>query len=276
MKRILIVDDDPGTRLLLARLLEAEGHEVTSAEDGVEALERLARESFDVLLVDLRMPRMGGLDLLARLRERGSTARAVVMTADDTPQNLLESVRRHAFRYFPKPVERQALLEAVNAALAAPTARPIEVISARPDWVELVVPCQVEAAERLQGFLARLDADLPQDVRDSVGLAFRELLMNAIEWGGQLDPERSVRIAYLRARRMLLYRIADPGKGFSIEDLPHAALGNPPDDPFRHLEVREQKAIRVGGFGLLMARALLDELIYNEAHNEVVLIKYLD
>jgi anti-sigma regulatory factor (Ser/Thr protein kinase) len=85
-----------------------------------------------------------------------------------------------------------------------------------------------------------------------------------------------VRIAFLRTRRMLLYRIADPGSGFRFEDLPHAAVSNPDGQPFTHMRVREEKGLRPGGFGLLLARKLVDELLYNEAQNEVVIVKYLD
>ena len=122
-----------------------------------------------------------------------------------------------------------------------PQARPIEVVSAKPNWVELIVPCDREAAERIQDFLARLDSDLPDAVRTQIGQAFRELLMNAIEWGGGLDPGKSVRISYLRARRMLLYRIADPGKGFTFEGLTHSAVDNPgPADGARPRHARRR------------------------------------
>ena len=124
--------------------------------------------------------------------------------------------------------------------------------------------------------MAHLDTDLAPDLRESIAYAFRELLLNAIEWGGRLDPERQVRISCLRAKRMILYRIADPGPGFELENLPHAAIGQPPDDPILHMQVREEKGIRPGGFGLLMVRASVDELLYNEKRNEVVFVKYLD
>ena len=123
--------------------------------------------------------------------------------------------------------------------------------------------------------MSHLETDLPEAVRESVGYAFRELLLNAIEWGGRLDPSRKVRIAYLRAKRMLLYRIADPGPGFSMDNLTHAAISHP-DNPIEHMEVRETKGLRPGGFGILMVKAKVDELIYNEQQNEVVFIKYLD
>jgi anti-sigma regulatory factor (Ser/Thr protein kinase) len=155
-------------------------------------------------------------------------------------------------------------------------ARAIEVVSARPDWVELLVPCQRVVVDRIESFMTHLEADLPVDVRESIGYAFRELLMNAIEWGGGLDPSHTVRIAFLRAKRMLLYRIADPGPGFNVEGLLHAAIGQPEDDPMAHTIVREEKGMRPGGFGILTVRATVDELLYNEKRNEVVFVKYLD
>jgi len=275
--KILVVDDDRTTRHLIALQLRGAGHSVAQAGDGKKALEKARREPFDLVVLDVWMPGMDGLELLEKLRELRPPPRVVMMTADDASETLLRAIQRHAYRYLSKPVEPAQLVEVVRAALAAgPEQRPIEVVSARADWVELLVPCERESAERIRDFLARLDSDLPEDVRTRVGQAFGELLMNAIEWGGKLDPTKTVRISCLRARRMLLYRIADPGQGFSFEGLEHSALANPPDRPTEHMLVREGKGLRPGGFGLLMTRQLVDELLYNEKQNEVVFIKYLD
>ena len=197
------------------------------------------------------------------------------MTSDDTPATLLQAVRDEAVEYLRKPVDPPAVVQLVRQVLERPAPRPIEVVSARPEWVELVVPCTREAVERVHGVVAHLDADLPADAREAIAYAFRELLMNAVEWGGKLDPKRTVRISYLRAQRMVLYRIADPGTGFRLEDLDHAAITHP-DDPVEHVAIRDRKGLRPGGFGLVMVRATVDELIYNEKRNEVVFIKYLD
>ena len=75
---------------------------------------------------------------------------------------------------------------------------------------------------------------------------------------------------------MILYRIADPGEGFRFDDLDHAAISNPEDNPVGHMEARMSKGIRPGGFGILMSQSLADELLYNKARNEVVFVKYLD
>lgn len=277
MKRILVVDDDRAIRSLLVEVLNTGGYTVGTAGDGVEGLEKLKEKRYDLMLLDIWMPKMTGLQVLAELQNEPHPPRVVVMTADNTPETMISAVREQAYQYIAKPFENHALLETVKTALTAkPEPAPIVVISARPDWVELLAPCDLDTAERIQVFLERLKADLPEDVRDSVGRAFRELLLNAMEWGGKLDPNRRVRIACLRAKRMLLYRIADPGSGFRLEDLPHAAVGNPPDQPFNHLKVREEKGLRAGGFGLAMTRAMVDELLFNEARNEVVFVKYLD
>ncbi len=275
MKKILVVDDDQSTRHVLRKVLTGAGFSATVAKDGIEGLKALKSKKYDLLLLDVWMPRMNGLELLGKLRSAKTRPRVVVMTSDEAPQTLLQAVREQAFKYVHKPVEAIALLHTVREVLAAADPPPVEVISARPEWVELVVPCTREAAERIQTVMAQLDGDLPSELRDSIGYAFRELLLNAVEWGGKLDPKRKVRIACLRTNRMLLYRIADPGQGFKIEDLPHAAIGQSPDDPIKHMQVREEKGIRPGGFGLLMVRNSVDELIYNEKRNEVVFVKYL-
>ena len=276
MNRILVVDDDRTTRHVLQNVLNQAGFSAAVAKDGVEALAALRAEPFDLLLLDVWMPRMNGLEVLSKLRRQKTRPRVVVMTSDDAPQTLLSAVRAQAFRYVHKPVTPPALLETVREALQGSELPHIEVISARPEWVELVVPCTRDAAERIQEVMAHFDANLDEEVRISIAHAFRELLLNAIEWGGRLDPNRKVRIACLRSKRMLMYRIADPGRGFKIDELPHAAISYDEKNPIAHMEVRDQKGLRPGGFGLLTVRATVDELLYNEKHNEVVFVKYLD
>ena len=83
------------------------------------------------------------------------------MTTDDTPETMLRAVRDQAFKYVSKPMEPAALLDTVREALEAPEPQPIEVVSARPEWVEIVVPCTHEAADRIQAVMAQLETTLP-------------------------------------------------------------------------------------------------------------------
>jgi len=277
MRRILVIDDDRVTLHLVRGLLVAEGFEVETANDADEASHLLARQGFDLLVVDVWMPGLSGFEFLAGLRRLGKSPRALILTADDAPETVLRAVGEQAYRYLSKPVNPQELIEAVNAALEAPAElHPIEVISAKPEWVELLVPCDFESADRIRTFMTQLDAELPEDVRESVGIAFQEMLRNAIEWGGRGDPAVQVRIACIRTPRMILYRISDPGQGFRFEQLRHAAVANPTDQPLQHVDEREKLGLRAGGYGLLLTRALVDELLFNEKQNEVLFVKYLE
>jgi anti-sigma regulatory factor (Ser/Thr protein kinase) len=118
-------------------------------------------------------------------------------------------------------------------------------------------------------------SDLPEHTADDVCGAFRELLMNSIEHGGKGDPRKRVRASLLRTQRQVIVHIHDPGTGFDIDFLPHAAISNPDDDPTRHVEVRAESGRRPGGFGILLTRNMVDELLYNERGNAVLFIKYL-
>ncbi len=274
-ERILVADDDRTTRFAISSMLKKAGYAVTAAKDGAEALRNIQKKSFDLAFLDIWMPKLTGLEVLARVRAGESRPKIIIMTSDGTPESVLRAIREQAYEYLSKPFPPNEAVEVAARALKQNASPPIEVISARPHWVELLIPCTREAAERIQSFLMKLEADLPEDVRRTIGLAFKELLLNAVEWGGKLDPNRKVRIAHVRSSRMLLYRVADPGPGFSFKGLTHAAVGQPEDEPVAHVNVRDQLGIRPGGFGITMVRAIADELLYNEAQNEVIFIKYL-
>jgi len=102
------------------------------------------------------------------------------------------------------------------------------------------------------------------------------MLLNAIEHGGKLDPSEWVRVSRVRSHRSLVYHMEDPGTGFSRSALDHAAVANSGEPPLDHLEIRKAAGIRVGGFGMLIAKNFVGEVIYNQKGNEVILVKYLD
>ena len=273
--KILVADDDRTTRFAISSMLKKAGYAVTAVGDGAAALRNIQKTNFALAFLDVWMPELTGLEVLARVRVGESHPKVIIMTSDGTPDNVLRAIREQAYAYVSKPFPPKEAVELAERVLKQDASPPIEVISAKPHWVELLIPCTREAAERIQSFLLKLEGDLPDDMRNIIGLAFRELVLNAVEWGGRLDPNRKVRIACVRSSRMLLYRVADPGPGFSFKDLTHAAVGQPADDPVAHMAVRDQLGIRPGGFGIAMTRSMADELIYNEAQNEVIFVKYL-
>jgi anti-sigma regulatory factor (Ser/Thr protein kinase) len=152
----------------------------------------------------------------------------------------------------------------------------IEVLSARPGWISLRLRCRRFTADRVLRFLTAMRVDLPPEDRDSMATAVREILLNAIEHGGGLDPRRRVQVSRILADRLILYHIQDPGAGFSFDTLSHAAVSNPSDDPTAHMRDRMERGLRPGGFGILVVRGVVDELLYSERGNEALLIKHLD
>jgi anti-sigma regulatory factor (Ser/Thr protein kinase) len=120
-----------------------------------------------------------------------------------------------------------------------------------------------------------VESDLSPHTREDIAAAFRELLLNGIEHGAKGDPKKRVRASILRTGSSVIVHLHDPGKGFSLDLLPHAAISNPADSPVRHVEFREEHGQRPGGFGILMTRNLVDELLYNERGNSVLFVKYL-
>lgn len=275
MSRILLVSDDTSLYAPMQAALSGEGHIMRYAPDGRPALAMLAEESIDLVITNLTMPVVDGFELLERLRRDHCDLKCLVLTEHETPDAVIGALRKHICDFLTKPFTDSELRDAVNSALGECSAARIEVISARPEWVELSVPCGLDAVSPLLKLLTELEADLPQDMREAVTDAFREMLNNAIEHGCKLDQAKRVEVGYVRFNRAILCRIKDPGKGFDPARLEHAATSNPSDDPFRHVLVREEKGLRPGGFGILMTNQIVDELAYNERHNELMFIKYL-
>jgi CheY-like chemotaxis protein/anti-sigma regulatory factor (Ser/Thr protein kinase) len=276
LKRILVVDDNPSEREGLCRLLERSGLAAKAVEDGFVALQMIEREKFDLLLLDVWMPRMDGLELLSLLPD-DPPPKAIMITGDDKPETLLQSLREKAYLFVGKPFDPKYLIEMVKTALESESLPgDIRVVSAQPNWVELRFPCELQTASRIENVIEHLGSSLPPQIRQSLGLAFHELLMNAIEWGGQLNPALEARIDYLHTRKFLMCRISDPGRGFNPSGMDHSVGTNMTVDPLALSNVRAEKGMRPGGYGIQLALSLVDELVYNEAHNEVVMVKYLN
>ncbi len=275
-KTILVIGSDPVIHDLLVRASSAQKWVIERAKDAAETLARIQSKAYDLVVTDVHTPGAEDVELLRRIHEARPGAKVVVMTSESTADDIVEAMRERAFAYFCKPFDPGALADMIARALSLPAWEDgIEVLSARPQWIALRVRCQMLTADRLLQFLRAMKIDLPPKEQEDIAAAFREILLNAIEHGGQLDPKKRVHIECVRTSRILIYHVRDPGKGFAFDFLPHAAISNFPDTPAAHMEYRSAHDLRPGGFGILLTRSLVDELIYSERGNEVLLIKYL-
>ncbi|MFB4204842.1 Regulatory protein AtoC [wastewater metagenome] len=115
--RILVADDEAKMRRLLEMALRGQGHEVATARDGREALAQLEADAFDLVLTDLKMPHVGGVELLRRLRELGQDVPVIVLTAYGTVETAVEAMKLGAVDYIIRPFEMATVEIAVTRAL---------------------------------------------------------------------------------------------------------------------------------------------------------------
>jgi DNA-binding NarL/FixJ family response regulator len=274
-RSLLLIDADPAVHQLLTTLLQRDDRSIQDVYDGSEAMALLRRSPCDLVLAGQGRNGFDNLKLLRRVRALLPKTK-VILAGDANPVNVVRAIRDHAYSYFHKPLAGQPLAEMVQQALDADSwLDDLRVISARPEWITIDIRSKLAAAERATQFLRELHADLPQATCEDIAAAFRELLLNGIEHGAKSDPRKRVRVSILRTSRSVIVHVHDPGKGFSLDLLPHAAISNPADSPVRHVEFREEHGQRPGGFGILMTRNMVDELLYNERGNAALFVKYL-
>lgn len=275
-RHALVVDSSPEINQLLANLFDHADWTIHFVSDNREALRAAQSRPFDLIITGERTTCQEDVELLRKLRLSRPHTRLIILTDEFITGDILAAIRARAFSYFARPFSTEKLAEMIRIAIAEPHWDDgIELLSATPNWVCLSVRSDVLTANRLLQFF-RESSDLPDVEKEEVATAFREILLNAMEHGAGFDSNQYVEVAYFRTRRMVMCKVKDPGQGFSLDEIKHSAVANPPDDPFRHMTERESKGIRPGGFGILMARKLVDELLYNEPGNEVLLIKHLD
>ncbi len=265
---------DPVTRSLLAAALRREDRQIALAASLGEAAGFLRNGPCCLLVAGHDSDPSGGLRLLRRFRLLQPST-PVILTGTGGPGVVVAAMRAHAYAYFHEPFPPSDLADMAQLALVSESWRDdLRVVSADPSWIGFEVRAKVEAAERAARFARAVLATLPGHVSDDAAGAFRELLFNAVEHGGKLDPKKRVRVSLVIGRHSVAGYIQDPGKGFSFDRVPHAAVSNPEDSPTRHLEIREREGQRPGGFGILISRALVDELAYNQRGNAAMFVKY--
>ena len=265
----------------LESVLPGEVHwEVDRAESPADAIVHLARKPYHLVLIDhtaegdLTEEQLGYMRALQAIRPASKT---IVLVSHTTTRKVIEALRHGIAAYFSRPFDSSAVRDAIAQALSIPNwSDGIELLSAEPDFISVRLRCCLHTADRLAQFMRELPCTLADQERSELSTAFREMLLNAIEHGGKLDPNEWVSVSRVRTRRTIVYHIYDPGEGFSRSDLKHAAISNPPGDPTAHMEIRDAEHMRPGGFGMLITSQAVDEVIYNQKGNEVILIKHLD
>jgi anti-sigma regulatory factor (Ser/Thr protein kinase) len=256
----------------------------TPAEAGIEscdgeasALQRLRSSPVDVLVTDPETSVRADLAFTQEVRQTRPGVCIIVLAPATSPDDIIAAIRAQVFACYSAPFDYIEIAGMVTQALDQPAWDDgIQIVSGLSNWFTLRVSCRLVTAERLINFMTQLRSDLPDNERDLLIAAFREMLINAMEHGAGFDARKVVEVTAAKTARAIVYHFRDPGNGFSRESLTHAAQSATMEHVSASAEERAVRELRPGGFGMLIARQVADELVYNEAGNEVILIKHID
>ena len=277
MSRVLIIGSQPQVSREIGEALAAADFPMEYSAGHADTLQRLRMRSFGVVITSPDSAVEEDLALLNEMRMIRPGVKCILLAHQSTPDEVIAALRARVFACFTPPLDPDEIANlAMQAASDSQWRDDIHVLSAKPGWVSVRVNCRLITAERLLTFARELNVQLPEDTRQEVILALREILLNAMEHGAAFNPEQVVDVTGVRTGRSLVFHVHDPGAGFRPEAVTHAAIGHSPDAPVAHIAERQKEGMRAGGYGLLLARGTVDELIYSEIGNEVLLIKYLD
>jgi len=289
--RVLVVDDSPTQLLQLQMVLVQHGFEVLTASNGLQAYDVIAAESPDVVVTDLQMPEMNGLELVGKVKASWPSLPVILTTSQGSEAIAAEALQRGATSYVPKRDMTTSLVSTVRQVLAvAESARAHGEVSkfAVHSAIELCLPSDDTL---VSGVIARLELPLveldlfDEGERMQIAMALDEALTNAIIHGNldvssdlrQIDDgkpffdlvhrrksespycDRVVSVSLKVSRNEAVFQIRDEGCGFDP-----SALGDPTDP--ENLE-------KAGGRGLLLINAFMDEVRHNECGNEITLVK---
>ena len=275
-KTVLVVDSGPTVNAMLTRVLAEGGWSIQRAVDNKTVLSLVKESPFDLIITGQKTSGREDVELLRQIRNVRPHVKIIILADETTPADVIDAVRAGAFSYVRAPYTRSTFADMVQIALTQPAWDDgIEIVSATPYWVRLIVRCDLATADRLVLFL-RAGSTLPEEEKEDVISAFHEILLNAMEHGGHFDPSQYVEVGFFRGRKVMICRVKDPGRGFSLDEVHHAALDSSPEDLLNRAAGREEEGRRPGGLGIMLAAGLVDELVYSEEGNNVLLVKYLD
>lgn len=218
--RLLLAEDDPGLRTVLARALTEQGHVVDSASDGEEALWFAREHTYAVAIIDWRMPKVSGIEVVEKLRKDGTEAKLLMLTARDAPSDRVSGLDAGADDYLVKPFDLDELFARVRALMRRQSDTSTEVRCG--DLVYDSRRAEVSAAGKPVAATATERAILEVLIRAAPGVVARRSIADHV-WPDDLDGVGSntidVHMARLRSKlagaRVKIVTVR--GSGFRIE-----------------------------------------------------------
>ncbi|TVP99915.1 MAG: response regulator [Planctomycetaceae bacterium] len=290
--KVLVIDDDPNLRSQMRTLLQADGFEVTTVASGLEALETVDGMMPDLVVSDVHMPAMNGVDLVVELKKRFPVMPIILTTGAPGDEIAAEGLRLGAATYVPKRELDEVLCETVHQVLELVKADQIAASDPAASLIRTELHFRIGTNESL---VPRLISRMEQAAVElrfcdemqwmQVAMALDEAIVNAIFHGNlevstdlrQIDDgkpffdlvqirksrspyrERQVDISMVATPDEATFVIRDEGHGFDVNSIPD------PTDP-ANLE-------KAGGRGLLLIHSFMDEVRHNAKGNEITIVK---
>jgi anti-sigma regulatory factor (Ser/Thr protein kinase)/DNA-binding NarL/FixJ family response regulator len=274
-QRVMAIRPDPALVTILTSVLNSRYYELECGAGNVDTVQRLRARAYDVVITDPSTSIDEDLALASELKSVRPEIKTILLAPEAGHDDVLDAIRADVFACFTPPFDHNEIAAMTATALAAEDwSNAIQVVSGSAHWLTLKVSSHLLTADRVVRFMTELQSSAPDESRDLLIAAFRELLINAMEHGAGFDPEKIIEVTAARTSRAIVYHFKDPGTGFDRADLAHATASSSPDDVFGTTVHRAEVGLRPGGFGMLIVSRVADEIAYNERGNEVILIKH--
>lgn len=263
-KHILIADDEEEIRKCLKRFLTMKGYRISMAENGREAMDIIEREKIDLVITDMEMPEMNGMELLASVKEFNGNLPVVMITGYSDAEKTVTALREGASDFINKPFRMQDINESISRLLELQSTdeENKKALQYLTFSTSLDMPAKTEL---VNGVIYNLASQLKSiELCDAshlsnMNIALYEALINAIEHGNKRDPDKKITLKLDINFEQAKFTIKDEGEGFD-----HGAIENPTDP---------ENIFKMNGRGIYLMKHFMDEVIYNDIGNEVTMIK---
>lgn len=265
--RILVVDDEEDVRETLSEMIKELGYQVVVAENGKEALDRIKTEKVDLIITDLSMPKMNGLELIVTSKRINPNIPIGVISAFGNVENTTYALTRGAFSFIAKPFKMPQVKELIRKGkqlreLSLGTYALMEWVQSRtemdfPSEPSLFPSAILFAVKECQW------RGIEDETRlENVAICLEELLSNAFIHGNRKDKDKRIKVKMAFDAEKFVLSVKDEGEGFDGEN---------------YLEkIREEQPSMPEKRGLFIVDLLMEELRFSKKGNEVTAVIYRD
>jgi len=261
--RIMVVDDEPMMTQLLGRYLREKGYQVDTAADGREALDQLKSREYHLLITDMRMPYLDGLQLLKAAKDLFPRLPVIFISGYGEAETVVAALKAGADNFLAKPLDLEVLERVVEQSLSMASLLPKR--CPLPTIVQNTIITSPSRSECVQDIVYQLALSAvavgfaSPDLDSNLKLALVEAITNAMEHGNRWAEDRPVRISAEMSAHQIKVTVSDLGAGFD-----HRKLTNPTET---------ERLLAERGRGVFLINSIMDQVLYNPAGNEVTLIK---